>query len=237
LSDSIKFPTLAPTRVRKTPYAGVWHIAQPRFWGWRGSGSVGATNRHKLTGSLAEAFPVRALWLSELSNKFSGWHAILPGQDLTMFADEMEEGHWLLAFFKHETQALTAFECDPRIPDEAEAISTLRRLGAVAAIWSWPDDLEWTVAIAHPHELREGPKYRFVDYVRALSLLVIEFGLLLLVFYFSLLGLHYAAAEWFGWSFPGYFYGLLFAGYFGASAGLTGGRYFRRLDAYSLARA
>jgi hypothetical protein len=237
LSDSIKFPTLSPTRVRKTAYEGVWRVAQPRFWAWRGAGSVGATNRHKLTGSLAASFPIRALWLSELSDKFSGWHAILPGQDLAMFAGDMEEGHWLLAFFEHETQALAAFECDPAIPDEAAAISTLRRLGAVAAIWSWPDDLEWTVAIAHDHELREGPNYRFVDYIRALSFATIEIGLLFLAFHFLLTGLHYATAEWFGWSMTRYFNGLLYAGYFGASVGFVGGRYFRRLDAYSMARA
>ena len=237
MSDSIKFPTLSPTRVRKAAYEGVWHVAQPRFWGWRGAGSVGARNRDKLTDSLTAAFPIRALWLSEFSDKFSGWHAILPEQDLAMFADDMEEGHWLLAFFDDESQALAAFECDPRVPDDEEAISTLRRLGAAAAIWSWPDDLEWTVAIDHPHELREGPKNSFVDYVRALSLCMIELGLLLVVFYFSLRGLHYAAAEWFGWSIPRYFIALLYAGYFGASAAFTGGRCFWRLDAYSLERA
>jgi len=32
-------------------------------------------------------------------------------------------------------------------------MSELQASGAAAAIWSEPDDQEWTVAIARPHEL------------------------------------------------------------------------------------
>ncbi len=228
-NEIIRVPSMHPGRLRPTRALGTWWLREPGLRMLRPT-----VRKALLVDALAQVFPHRVLVLTDLA-RHHGAHVLPPGPLARRCVSEMLEGHWALCFFAGPPDLTAVGQTIFPAPAEAEAQARLARLDADAAIWSWPDDLEWLVAVA-PHEVLEGPKARFVDVLPFIPRVVLE---LVLGF-----GAIYAAMVWVeSWMGPGlgrvggYLFGGCVAAAIGGTAAWIGARFFQRIDARSRDRA
>jgi hypothetical protein len=131
-------------QVLETDTADVWQVRLPT-WPWQYPRAE--HEREALVERLAEAAPVRRLWLSDSPDDSHGqWLALAPDQTLKDGGGSgLDYGDWLLLFFAAEPtpESLVPAPGYPKTPADARA--RLAEYGAAAAIWSWLDDAEWLV--------------------------------------------------------------------------------------------
>lgn len=144
--------SLKHLRIQDTEVANVWRVSLPtKPWKFGNA----EQERDSLVTRLSEAFPYRALWLSDWASEDSpGWKLLDRNASLSSLVDELSKGGWVLFFFDRNPSASLDATFVPAEPaDAAAAIGALRDFGATAAIWSWYDDNEWLIAIADPKYL------------------------------------------------------------------------------------
>jgi hypothetical protein len=133
-------------QVLETDRAEVWQVRLPT-WPWQYPRAE--LEREALVQRLADAAPVRRLWLSDSMDDSHGqWLVVGLDQSLAGAGGSgLTYGDWLLLFFATEPTpaALVPAPTYPQTP--AEALQKLDEYGAAAAIWSWLDDAEWLVAV------------------------------------------------------------------------------------------
>jgi hypothetical protein len=139
----IDISSLNYLKVKASNVQNAWNITLPLF-------PLGFNNaeqeRRLILENLSSVFPYRMILMP---GEEKDWRFLAPDESLLLLGNELDEGGWILLFFKHDSKVsfddirLSAY----RIPNDIIAKQLLYDIDAAAAIWSWFDDVEWFVAI------------------------------------------------------------------------------------------
>jgi hypothetical protein len=137
---------LRHVRIDVTEVPSSWRLSLPRQ-PWRSSAAE--RERMSVVDRLDSVFPYRALWTSDWANDDPlRWRILAVGEPLASLAEDLDQGAWVLLFFRHDPGALIGKPVPAAPADAISAARIVRDLGAAAAIWSWYDDNEWLVTIS-----------------------------------------------------------------------------------------
>jgi hypothetical protein len=141
----IPIPATKFLRLKQSGIDGVWDIALPT-WSLRSKEAY--RERDAFLDQLVKAFPHCSLWTSGSADEHSvGWQ-LLSGPDVVSRLEQLDTGGWALFLFPTSPALpLHGMEYMPLPSERFKAFELLDNSSACAAIFSWEDDVEWTVVI------------------------------------------------------------------------------------------
>lgn len=142
--NTLDLSALRYVQARLTELPTVWTISMPaQPWKFKRA----EQERLLIVRKLGSAAPFRALWRSNWTSETrSGWSLATDSESELSTDEELSNGAWALFFFRNDP-ASTLESLVPTVPaSAADALQAIHDCGAIAAIWSWYDDREWTIA-------------------------------------------------------------------------------------------